>query len=102
MNAISINRNCVQLIFKVSKLIMTTAVSAKSTTASLSDVFDDRYNNSEIKTSSSIPAFAFSALTLLAGQQEGHPACKKLSGGMLAWLSRLRCRWVRGIGSQYA
>jgi len=29
---------------------------------------------------------AFSALTLLVGQQEGHPACKKLSGGMLAWL----------------
>jgi len=29
---------------------------------------------------------AFSALTLLIGQQEGHPACKKLSGGMLAWL----------------
>jgi len=29
----------------------------------------------------------FSALTLLAGQQEGHPACKKLSGGLLAWLS---------------
>jgi len=26
---------------------------------------------------------AFSALTLLVGQQEGHPACKKLSGGML-------------------
>jgi len=21
------------------------------------------------------------------GRQEGHPACKKLSGGMLAWLS---------------
>ena len=30
---------------------------------------------------------AFSALKLLVGQQEGHPACKKLSGGMLAWLS---------------
>jgi len=30
---------------------------------------------------------AFSALTMLVGQQEGHPACKKLSGGMLAWLS---------------
>jgi len=29
-------------------------------------------------------ACTFSALTLLAGQQEGHPACKKLSGGMLA------------------
>jgi len=31
-------------------------------------------------------------LTLLVGQQEGHPACKKLSGEMLAWLSRMRCR----------
>jgi len=30
---------------------------------------------------------AFSALTLLVGLQEGHPACKKLSGGVLAWLS---------------
>jgi len=28
---------------------------------------------------------AFSALTLLVGWQEGHPACKKLSGGMLVW-----------------
>jgi len=31
--------------------------------------------------------FAFSALTLLVGRQEGHPACKKLSGEVLAWLS---------------
>jgi len=30
---------------------------------------------------------AFSALRLLVGRQEGHPACKKLSGGMLALLS---------------
>ena len=30
---------------------------------------------------------AFSALTMLVGWQEGHPACKKLSGGVLAWLS---------------
>jgi len=30
---------------------------------------------------------AFSALTLLVGLQEGHPACKKLSGGVLVWLS---------------
>jgi len=29
---------------------------------------------------------AFSALTLLVGRQEGHPACKNLSGGVLAWL----------------
>jgi len=30
---------------------------------------------------------AFSALMLLVGQQVGHPACKILNGGMLAWLS---------------
>jgi len=30
--------------------------------------------------------YAFSALMLLVGRQEGHPACKKLSGGVLAWL----------------
>ena len=41
--------------------------------------------------------YAFSALTLLVGRQEGHPACKKLSGGVLAWLfvwSRVQtCIW---------
>ena len=30
---------------------------------------------------------AFSALTLLVGWQEGHPACKKQGGGVLVWLS---------------
>ena len=30
---------------------------------------------------------AFSTLTLLVEQQERHAACKKLSGGVLAWLS---------------
>jgi len=29
----------------------------------------------------------FSALMLSVGRQEGHPACKKQSGGVLAWLS---------------
>ena len=29
----------------------------------------------------------FNGLTLLVGRQEGHPACKKLSSGVLAWLS---------------
>ena len=32
-------------------------------------------------------SFAFSALTPLVGRQKGHPACKKLSSGVLAWLS---------------
>jgi len=44
--------------------------------------------------------FAFSALTLLVGRQEGHPACKKLSGGVLAcqhgYLSGARCRLTYG------
>ena len=39
---------------------------------------------------------ASSALMLLVGKQEGHPACKKLSGGMLVWLSRLSCRFAYG------
>ena len=34
-----------------------------------------------------LTASPFSALTLLVGRQEGHPACKKLSSGVLAWLS---------------
>jgi len=40
-----------------------------------------RYYSLELK------CFIFSALMLLVGQQEGHPACKKLSGEVLAWLS---------------
>ena len=32
-------------------------------------------------------SFAFSALMLLVERQEGHPACKKLSREVLAWLS---------------
>ena len=36
---------------------------------------------------------AFSALTLLVGRQEGHPACKKLSGGCWrGYLSGARSR----------
>jgi len=34
-----------------------------------------------------LQCLSFSALTLLVGRQEGHPACKKLSGWVLAWLS---------------
>ena len=42
----------------------------------------------------------FSAFSLLVGQQEGHPACKKLSGRVLAWLSDWSkvqtCIWPSG------
>jgi len=44
-------------------------------------------NNHSLETETSDYSFAFSALMLLVGQQEGHSAVKKLSGGMLAWLS---------------
>ena len=44
-----------------------------------------------------IPYADLCALTLLVEQQEGHPACKKLSGGVLAWFSVLSevqtCVW---------
>jgi len=42
--------------------------------------------------------YAFSALTLLVGRQEEHPARKKLSDGVLVWLSvwsvvQMICIW---------
>ena len=41
--------------------------------------------------------YAFSALTLLVGRQEGHPACKKQSGGVwCGYLSGARCRLAYG------
>jgi len=37
------------------------------------------------------------SLTTLVGWQEGHPACKKLSGGVLVWyLSEARWRLAYG------
>jgi len=39
---------------------------------------------------------AFSALTLLFGRQEGHPACKKMSDGVHGYLSGARCRLAYG------
>ena len=48
---------------------------------------------------------AFSALILLVGWQEGHLACKKLSGGMLAWLSvwseMKTCVWPTDANATY-
>ena len=38
---------------------------------------------------------SFSALTLLVGWQEGHPACEKQSGGVLVsvWSEVQTCIW---------
>jgi len=48
----------------------------------------------------SCTSFAFSSLTLFVGWLEGHLACKKLSGGVLAWLSDWSelqtCIWPSG------
>jgi len=41
--------------------------------------------------------YAFSALTLLVGRQEGHPACKKQNGGCgRGYLSGAMCRFAYG------
>jgi len=47
----------------------------------------NRINSTQYTHYGSCFMLSFSALTLLVGRQEGHPACKKLSGGVLAWLS---------------
>jgi len=47
---------------------------------------------------SGVVLVAFHALTLLVGRREEHPACKKMSGEVLAWLSvwsevQMICVW---------
>ena len=70
---------------------LTDALNVPSTR--LSTVGDCAFPAAAARVWNSLPAtvtsssFTFSALTLLVGRQEGHPACKKLSGGVLAWLS---------------
>jgi len=41
------------------------------------------YSDCSTRETNSALNHAFSALTLLVGWQEGHPACRKLSGGVL-------------------
>ena len=53
----------------------------------LQDDSMNHFKNLQVSLSFIFMLFAVSALTLLVGRQEGHPACKKLSGGVLAWLS---------------
>jgi len=45
------------------------------------------YNKSEKIEAMQLEGYPFSALTLLVGRNKGHPVCKKLSVGVLAWLS---------------
>ena len=51
----------------------------------------DNMHKTKSQTNNAFSVVAFSALMLLVGQQvgqqQGHLACKKLSGGVLAWLS---------------
>ena len=57
------------------------------TSSSILCAYADRFDCNDFGLSVGSNFCAFSALTLLVGRQEGHPACKKLSGGVLAWLS---------------
>jgi len=43
--------------------------------------------NTNTTAGSIVVCFCYGVLTLLVGRQEGYPACEKLSGGMLLWLS---------------
>jgi len=48
-----------------------------------------------LKLVSYVDICAFSALTLLVGRQEWHPAHKNLSDEVLAWLSsEVKCKWL--------
>ena len=70
------------------KLWFFCARAVESLTSDLS-MSDDAGDTSEkyVKYASLFMSFAFSALMLLDGRQEGHLAFKKVSGGVLAWLS---------------
>jgi len=49
------------------------------------------------------PGISFGSLMLLVGWQEGYPACKKLSGGvLLQHLSMARCRLAYGLADNTA
>ena len=60
-------------------------VTGKSSTVVLFDLVNNKWAG--IFSATVYTVVAFSALTLLVGRQEGYPACKKLSGGVLVWLS---------------
>ena len=60
------------------------AISASCDNSSHITSPESLYNDNDV---SQLTLYAFSALTLLVGWQEGQLACKKLSGGVLAWLS---------------
>ena len=61
----------------------------KTDTLGVTEPFDEKCVTMFLTSLFFMPSvlFAFSALTLLVGRQEDHLACKKLSGGVLAWLS---------------
>jgi len=59
----------------------------KGTNFFMNKSFITRYNWTKFNTLIVCEYCTFSALMLLVGRQEEHPACKKQSGGVLAWLS---------------
>jgi len=60
-------------------------VTGKSSTVVLFDLVNNKCAG--IFSATVYTVVALNALMLLVGQQEGYPACKKLSGGVLVWLS---------------
>jgi len=66
---------------------MTAAVSQDSSSPMILRVASSAERRGNLHQLLGIFILAFSALTLLVGQQLEHPACKKQTGGVLAWLS---------------
>ena len=64
--------------------LVTARTAAPADSASVTASTPDSAASSEVCI---LQLYAFSALSLLVGREEGHPACRKLSGGVLAWLS---------------
>jgi len=67
------------------------------TSLKLDGIFSDEFI-ANLPLSLKVDEFAFSALTLLVGRQEEHPACKKLTDKVLAWSSvwsevQMICTW---------
>ena len=92
------NSSCFYLRFQETWYQYTTAISLPTQWLTVQRFYIHYYNRF-----TALWILSFSALTLLVGWQEGHPACKKLSGGMLVVnLSGARCRFAYGLADATA
>jgi len=82
---------CVLTILSWHQIQLYLTATFKTDTLGVTEPFDEKCVTMFLTSLFFMPSvlFAFSALTLLVGWQQDHLACKKLSGGVLAWSSCL-------------